>query len=85
MTRFGISTASPAGRLAAIWVADWFCVWPAVSCANAGMPPATSATASATRRSAEREIGLAIVRYLMFFDTTEAMSSAAWMTLEFIS
>ncbi|EHH09808.1 hypothetical protein MEA186_21961 [Mesorhizobium amorphae CCNWGS0123] len=37
------------------------------------------------RRSAEREVGEAIIRYLMFLDTTEAMSSAAWMTLEFIS
>ncbi len=40
--------------------------------------------ASTARRSAE-EIGSAIIRYLMFFETTEAMSSAAWMTLEFIS
>ena len=49
------------------------------------MPPATSTRASAALRNAEQETGIAIVRYLMFFETTEAMSSAAWMTLEFIS
>lgn len=49
------------------------------------MAPATNARTSAVRRNAEQEIGVAIIRYLMFLETTEAMSSAAWMTLEFIS
>ena len=49
------------------------------------MAPATSARTSAVRRNAEQENGMTIIRYLMFLETTEAMSSAAWMTLEFIS
>jgi len=49
------------------------------------MPPDTSARISAVRRNAEQEIGMAIISYLMFLETTEAMSSAAWITLEFIS
>ena len=85
MTRLGISTTSPAAWLLAIWFAVWPVVWLVASWATAGMPPATSAMSSAVRRNAGQETGLNIVCYLMFLETTEAMSSAAWMTLEFIS